>query len=499
MKIFNARPFVLLLVFVTAACGAPQPSAPDVPRPAEDDLLAFARDQTGEFYYGIYFSGKKIGWRVLRVFMEGDGADRTLVFDDETLFTMSLNGQVLKNSSRSRCAYSLAAPGPITSCVKQELSNHDFSTTTVTLKAGQHAVNINYNGQIRDYLVPPSRDTVAMAKAMDDWIFGARRPGDTFELFGIAVDGLRNGHPSIDSTSRVTYMGRRGIRRDGKRVDVIQVKSLEESGIQTRFELLPEGVALRIQAGPLEFRLEDENVVTAFETSNLDVAQTIPSNVRLGDPRAIASLELVLKTREPFTVPETRRQRVIKANDHQARLELLPEHLVDGGAPLSAAEKRKYTAATLMIPSDHEDIVSQGRAIVGDETDPIRMADRLQGWVYRNIRKTYGSDTGSALSVLENRSGDCTELSLLFTALARSVGLPARELTGLIYDDLNNVFGWHAWAEIHNGRQWISVDPTWNELFVNATHIRLSKDDEDLAPIALLNQLEIEVKSFKKK
>ena len=190
---------------------------------------------------------------------------------------------------------------------------------------------------------------------------------------------------------------------------------------------------------------------------------------------------------------------MVSVKDNAILLELLPEHLTGEAEPLSEGEKQKYTAATLLISSDHRDIKKLAKAIVGDETDPVRMADLLQSWVYLNIQKSYGNNTSSALTVLQNRSGDCTELTLLFTALTRAVGIPARELTGLVYDDMNNVFGWHAWAEIHNGHQWISVDPTWNELFANATHIRLSRDDEDMASVALLNQLEIEVKSFKKK
>ena len=35
-------------------------------------------------------------------------------------------------------------------------------------------------------------------------------------------------------------------------------------------------------------------------------------------------------------------------------------------------------------------------------------------------------------------------------------------------------FNWHAWAEIHDGRQWLSMDPTWNEVQVDATHLVLS-------------------------
>jgi hypothetical protein len=507
VKMVMARLSALSFLCLCIACGTPRPETRETVEVAasavevvlETSLIDFAKRQTGDYYYAVYFSGIKIGWRALLISLEETKRGTRVIYDDETLFTLSLNGEVLKTTSRSRCVYRLKPPGLIESCEKMEVSNNDISSTTVLLENNQHAIAIDYNGQTRTLVHAPSRDTMEMAKTLDDWIFGNRKAGDTFELFGIDVDGLRHGRPTIDSESKVTFEGRKKARWKGEEVSLTLVRSLDDSGVVTHFQMLPSGVAIRIKAGPLEFRLEDKDATVDFSASKLDMAQTIPSNVFLGNPKDIVSLKLLLKTKEDFSLPETRRQRLLKGEKNELLIELVPEYLDETDEPLSDEEKRKYTSSTLLLPSDHREIRQLARTIIGEEMDPLRIADLLQSWVYLNIEKTYGSNTGSALTVLKNRAGDCTELALLFTALARSVGIPARELTGLIYDDLNNVFGWHAWAEIHNGHQWLSVDPTWNELFANATHVRLSKNDEDMASIALLNQLEIEVQSFKKK
>ena len=74
-------------------------------------------------------------------------------------------------------------------------------------------------------------------------------------------------------------------------------------------------------------------------------------------------------------------------------------------------------------------------------------------------------------------AGDCTEYTLLFVSLARSLGMPAREAFGLKYSvDPYPTFTQHAWAEVFDGEYWISVDPSWNQLIVNVGHIKL--DDE---------------------
>jgi transglutaminase/protease-like cytokinesis protein 3 len=67
-----------------------------------------------------------------------------------------------------------------------------------------------------------------------------------------------------------------------------------------------------------------------------------------------------------------------------------------------------------------------------------------------------------------------TEFADLFTTLARSLGIPARTVFGLAYDDGNEpAFAFHAWNEVSVDGVWQSVDPTWNQLRVDATHIPL--------------------------
>jgi transglutaminase-like putative cysteine protease len=54
-------------------------------------------------------------------------------------------------------------------------------------------------------------------------------------------------------------------------------------------------------------------------------------------------------------------------------------------------------------------------------------------------------------------------------ALARALGLPARENAGLVYVDRS--FYYHAWPEVYVG-EWITLDPVFNQLPADATHIR---------------------------
>jgi hypothetical protein len=76
-------------------------------------------------------------------------------------------------------------------------------------------------------------------------------------------------------------------------------------------------------------------------------------------------------------------------------------------------------------------------------------------------------------TVLQSRSGDCTEHSVLFAALARAVGIPTEQVAGVMYAQGFGGFAYHAWNRVYVG-QWIEVDPTFNEgppNSVNPTHI----------------------------
>jgi len=87
-----------------------------------------------------------------------------------------------------------------------------------------------------------------------------------------------------------------------------------------------------------------------------------------------------------------------------------------------------------LIQSRDPRIAAEGRQVVGmRERDPTRAAELLTHWVYANVRKELAVSVPSAVQVLETRRGDCNEHTALYVALARSLGLPARSVAGLVY------------------------------------------------------------------
>jgi transglutaminase-like putative cysteine protease len=234
-----------------------------------------------------------------------------------------------------------------------------------------------------------------------------------------------------------------------------------------------------------------------MEISGIDLLVMIPLDRSLGDPRQVETLTLVLEGIAGFDLPTSERQVLERTGDDSGILRVSRDPRQAAPVPLAPAERERFLAATPTHQAAHPDVVARARAIIGDETDPLARADRLQSWVFQQLRKDSNADSSTALDVLARQAGDCTEHTMLFVTLARAVGLPAREVGGIVYADLDEpAFGWHAWAEIHDGARWITVDPTWNQVFVDATHIKLRRHDDDMSFINVMGRLRARVIEF---
>ena len=163
--------------------------------------------------------------------------------------------------------------------------------------------------------------------------------------------------------------------------------------------------------------------------------------------------------------------------------------------PLGARSRfRKELAAEPMIQTYDTAIRQLAGRIVGETTDPVEAARKINTWVHDSLRKRLTFGIPSALQVLRSRAGDCNEHTQLFLALARVVGIPARSAAGLAYVD--GKFYYHAWPEVYLS-SWVAIDPTFGQFPADAAHLRfinggLARQTELLR---LMNTLEIAVLS----
>jgi hypothetical protein len=149
-----------------------------------------------------------------------------------------------------------------------------------------------------------------------------------------------------------------------------------------------------------------------------------------------------------------------------------PPAMINASVPLSVPGDTAIAAALRpepLVQSNDPRIVAQARTIIGNERRAGRVAELLTRWVYSTLDKKITVSVPSAAQVLATKSGDCNEHTVLYVALARAVGLPARTAAGVVY--LRGQFYYHAWPEVWLG-QWVAVDPTFGQFPADAAHLR---------------------------
>ncbi|MBN1434072.1 transglutaminase domain-containing protein [Candidatus Fermentibacterales bacterium] len=124
-----------------------------------------------------------------------------------------------------------------------------------------------------------------------------------------------------------------------------------------------------------------------------------------------------------------------------------------------------------MIQVEDSSIVRLADSLVGDVEDSWEAALIIGNFVHDALEKTPTVSLPSAVEVLESRKGDCNEHTVLFVALARAAGIPARTCAGIVY--LYDRFGYHAWPMVYVG-EWVAMDPTLGQNVADATHIVLA-------------------------
>lgn len=148
-------------------------------------------------------------------------------------------------------------------------------------------------------------------------------------------------------------------------------------------------------------------------------------------------------------------------------------------------EVEKYLSPTENIDLNQA-IIDKATELSTGQTDLFEVVFSIADWTKTNIRYDLNTLTASAVQksswVLENREGVCDEMTALFISMLRSVGIPSRFVTGMVYTNTLYDFGNHGWSEVYfPGYGWVPFDVTFGEYgYIDPGHIKLS-DSTDSA------------------
>lgn len=147
-------------------------------------------------------------------------------------------------------------------------------------------------------------------------------------------------------------------------------------------------------------------------------------------------------------------------SDHRSISERIPKAL-----------QKRY----LEVPADYERVAALARRIVGGATDPRAQAQLVERYLRGGGDYSYTLDQPDTedrdplhVFLFEAKAGHCEYFSTAMAVMMRTLGVPARNVTGFLGADYNPYGDYyavrngnaHSWVEIFTEGRWITFDPT---------------------------------------
>lgn len=455
--VFLSWAAVMVVLFRREHAVSEPANAPPAPLPAG----------ASEEWQGVYGSGKKIGWAHSRRIPTADGFD----LENDARVAIEVMGASRVLDTRVTAATDAAL----------HLRRFDFRLVSEgarfaargTVVGGGLEVELASGDSPARRIHVPLAEPIVLPQTLHDVLAReALAPGRTlrYALFDPATGSpasveLRVGAPETVEIAGETHTALRVV----------------ETFHGSEFELWIDraGRVLK-ERGPLGLTLVRESAETATagfdarESLDLVALAAIPADRAIPSPRGLARLRLRVAgaAAAPLSFPPRQ-----EANGNDLRIERDDLAAVTS-YPLPASDPRFAAdlAPTPFLESDDPEVRALARSIARDGDDALAATRRLVEWVFRSVAKVPTVGVPTALGVLRTKRGDCNEHAVLFAALARAAGLPARVVAGTVYlpgeADQTGAFFYHAWSEVWLGR-WVAVDPTFGQVPADATHVEL--------------------------
>lgn len=451
--------------------------------PAQDTF------ESGDFWYDILLGGQKIGY--VHESVKPDGPDGSYRMSSLSFMRILRGGT--KMVFYQKDIYYVSESGEIQEFEITDSSPDGSGSIYGEVEDGVLHLKILRDGEVEEMALDPPADWYHSVAVLQDMMSE-----------GLFV-GQHRQYSRFDADERIF-----------RPVDAEIIGKLDEPA-SFKFRILDgdielyeyvdlEGELLKIEAGGLAFeRTTESGALAKFETEML-FNTAIRVDTLIPRPELVSSMAIQctadnVDLRTLF--PNDRRQILRPLGAEEGVLMVSTASLSGKSASLPYKRTKDlapYLTATENIEASHPNIRAIARQIAGEETDSLRLAQKIYEWVTENIGYSYEVLYGSATDTLNNRIGDCTEFATLYAALARSAGIPTKMCFGLVYTPVMG-FLFHAWNEVYVG-EWIAIDTAMNQLSVDATHLKIGEyGDDDTANVSqqilnVIGQLELEILKF---
>ena len=160
----------------------------------------------------------------------------------------------------------------------------------------------------------------------------------------------------------------------------------------------------------------------------------------------------------------------------------------------------EFVEPTKFIDSNSGALANKARELAEGETDLFIVTHKIAEWVRTNVKYDLNTLTADVVQpsswVYQNRIGVCDEVTNLFIAMLRSLGIPAKFISGVVYTNTFDKFDAHGWAEVYFPKHgWVPFDIVFAQYgFLDPSHVELqaSKDPSEPAVVHKWSGFDIE-------
>ena len=365
-------------------------------------------------------------------------------------------------------------------------------------------IKTTLNGETTESEIPVPPDTISEHVGVESLFKQGLKIGEkrNFHIFSFDLLKPVKSELEVEGQDTLTYQS------EEKQVYVLRQTLDMMNGITAKIWLDADGVNYRTEIPMMGLSMvttKTDKETALGETEEVDVilkTRILPSGKRPTPKAKNFKAEVKMPAGNiADAIMSNSQQQLVVTSEKAGRLSIqVPTVAAEDCPDLPIQDvEGEFLGASAYIQTDAPAIHAKAEEILDGEANSWRAAEKLCEWVHTAIReKKISGGFGSSLTVLETLSGDCTEHTVLFIALARAAGIPARICSGIAY--AKDGFYYHFWPEVYVGKC-VQMDPTFGQTIADANHIQLggsTVESDNLMEYAegvfrTLNQLEIAI------
>jgi len=431
----------------------------------------------GEYWYGIYLNGNKIGYSSLSL----DKTSAGYRIKENMVMQLKMLGETKRVESET----------DVIADSRFNLLSLKFSLTTKDQK-------VEGEGNIRDNNLHIRLNTSGGGIIERDLTYrGILHTNATLKAYLMSFLPRKTMEISLFDPSTVTlsqaelnFIGIRDTLLNGVKREV-SLYTLTYEGVTSKL-YITKGHILK-EEGPMGIVQKEESKEKALALGNkVDLIKLY--SVKPSEPiYAKKYLKLKLLNIIPSQLDlNMANQKVVSTGKNYAIIELNEEEIM--GAENEIPDSiEKYLYPDSYVQSDAPEILQLASYITQGSRNDFEKVEKILTWVYKNLEKKPSVTVPTALDVLKTGYGDCNEHSVLFAALARAAGIPTEIVVGLIYQA--GAYYYHAWDAVWLDGKWVFVDPIFYEFPASLNHLFLKRGsiEKQTEIIQVVGNLKIEV------